>query len=206
MEKDTELLDKVMQLFLHYGAKTVTMDDIAHELKISKKTLYQKYQNKEALLEEVLEYKLEVVLTRMRNLDETIDNAVERMFARDEDMEKASRTNDSIMLRQLVKYYPQIFNKHMLYFSEKLSEILMHNIERGRKQGLYREDFDAQLYSKLFFQMAMTYDNSPFLDTDKISRTQYQHESLLFYMHAITTEEGKRFMEKLLMKLKKDCS
>lgn len=198
MEKDTELLDRVTQLFLHYGAKTVTMDDIAHELKISKKTLYQKYQNKEALLEEVLEYQLEVVLSKMRNLDETIDNAVERMFARDEDMEKASRTNDSIMLRQLIKYYPQIFNKHMLYFSEKLSEILMHNIERGRKQGLYREDFDAQLYSKLFFQMTMTFDNSPFLDTDKISRAQYQHESLMFYMHAITTEKGKECLRKII--------
>ncbi|WP_029034567.1 TetR/AcrR family transcriptional regulator [Salinimicrobium terrae] len=197
MEKDTELLEKVTKLFLHNGAKTVTMDDIAQELKISKKTLYQKYQNKEALLEEVLAYKLEIVLSKMKNLDETIDNAVERMFARDEDMERASRTNDSIMLRQLIKYYPQIFNKHMLYFSEKLSEILVHNIERGRKQGLYREDFDAYFYSKLFFQMTMTYDNSPFLDTTQISRAQYQQESLFFYMNAITTEKGRKLLQEI---------
>lgn len=197
MEKDTELLDKVTELFLQNGAKTVTMDDIAQELKISKKTLYQKYQNKEALLEEVLTYKLEKVIVKMKNLDETIDNAVERMFARDEDMERASRTNDSIMLRQLIKYYPQIFNKHMLYFSDKLSEILVHNIERGRKQGLYREDFDAHFYSKLFFQITMTYDNSPFLDTTQISRTQYQQESLFFYMNAITTEEGRKILKKI---------
>lgn len=195
MEKDTELLEKVSELFIENGAKTVTMDDIAQELKISKKTLYQKYQNKEALLEEVLAYKLEVVLCKMRNLDETIENAVERMFKRDSDIERASRTNDSIMLRQLVKYYPQIFNKHMLYFSEKLSEILLHNIERGRKQGLYRKDFDAELYSKLYFQMTMTYDNSPYLDTNQISRATYQQEALLFYMNAITTEEGKKVLK-----------
>lgn len=195
MEKDTELLEKVSELFIENGAKTVTMDDIAQELKISKKTLYQKYQNKEALLEEVLAYKLEMVLAKMRNLDETIENAVERMFKRDSDIERASRTNDSIMLRQLIKYYPQIFNKHMLYFSEKLSEILLHNIERGRKQGLYREDFDAELYSKLYFQMTMTYDNSPYLDTKQISRATYQQEALLFYMNAITTEEGKKALK-----------
>ena len=47
MVKDIELLEKVADLFIYYGAKTVTMDDIAQELKISKKTLYQKYKNKE---------------------------------------------------------------------------------------------------------------------------------------------------------------
>ncbi|NJY61415.1 TetR/AcrR family transcriptional regulator [Salinimicrobium sp. CDJ15-81-2] len=174
------------------------MDDIANELKVSKKTLYKEHESKETLLEEILEFNIEKVLFKMRHLDENIDNAIERMFERDEDIEKASRTNDSIMLRQLVKYYPQIFKKHMLYFSEKLSELLIHNIERGRTQGLYRKDFDAQQYSKLFFQMTMSYDNSPFLDTSQLCRSEYQHELLLFYMNAITTEEGKRYMKKLL--------
>ncbi|MDT0690812.1 TetR/AcrR family transcriptional regulator [Salegentibacter sp. F188] len=197
MEKDTELLNKVSQLFLENGAKTVTMDDISRELRISKKTLYEKYKNKEILLEEVLTYNLEKVLNKMKNLDEAIENAVERMFARDGEIEKASKTNDSIMLKQLMKYYPQIFNKHMLYFSEKLTEIVMHNIERGRKQGFYREDFDALFYARLYFQMTMTYDNSPYLDTSEVSRSRYQQEALMFFMNAITTEKGKKVMKEL---------
>lgn len=197
MEKDI-FLKKVSELFLQNGAKSLTMDDIANELKVSKKTLYKEYESKETLLEEILEFNIEKVLFKMQHLDENVDNAVERMFKRDEDIEKASRTNDSIMLRQLVKYYPQIFKKHMLFFSEKFSELLIHNIERGRTQGLYREDFDAQLYSKLFFQMTMSYDNSPFLDTSQLCRSEYQQELLLFYMNAITTEEGKRYMKDLL--------
>lgn len=197
MEKDTEFLSKVSEIFLNNGAKTVTMDDIARELRVSKKTLYEKYRNKDLLLEAVLVYNLEKVLGKMNDLDKSIENAVERMIARDREFEKSSRTNDSIFLRQLVKYYPQIFNKHMLYFSEKLSEILVHNIERGRKQGFYREDFDAYLYSKLFFQMTMSYDNSPYLDTEEISRSRYQEEALLFYMNAITTEKGKEVMRDL---------
>lgn len=200
MEKDTELLSKVSQIFLKNGAKTVTMDEIARELRVSKKTLYEKYQNKDTLLEEVLSYSLEKVLEKFNDLDETIENAIVRMFARDTEIEKASRTNDSIFLRQLLKYYPQIFNKHMLYFSGKLSEILMHNVERGRSQGLYRKDFDAYFYSKLFFQMAMSYDNSPYLDTQEISRSRYQEEALLFYMNAITTEKGKEVMRGLEIK------
>lgn len=196
MEKEIGMIEKILKLFLKDGVKTVTMDDIAKELGMSKKTLYLKYKNKDELLEEVLAFGMEKAITRMRNLDDKVENAIERMFARDEEFENASRTNDSIMLRQLVKYYPHIFNAHMLLFSEKLSEMLMHNIARGRKQGLYREDFDSDIYSKMFFQLMMTYDISPYLNRDKVSRTYYHKEALLLYMHAITNEEGKKHLER----------
>lgn len=188
-------MEKVSKLFLEYGAKAVTMDDVAKTLRISKKTLYQKYQNKEILLEETLAHGIEKVLEKMKNLDEEVDNAVERMFSRDADIEEMSQSNNSIHLKQLIKYYPEIFNRHMLYFSEKLSEILIQNIQRGRKQGLYREDFDEQLYARLFFHLAMSFDNSPYFQTGNLSRKEYQHKALTFYMNSITTEKGKAVME-----------
>lgn len=197
MDRDTKTLEKVSELFLEYGAKAVTMDDVAKALRISKKTLYQKYQNKDILLEETLAFGIEKTLQKMKNLDEEIDNAVERMFFRDADLERMSETNNSIHLKQLMKYYPEIFNKHMLYFSEKLSEILVHNIERGRKQGLYREDFDEQLYARLFFHLAMSFDNSPYFQTGDLTRKEYQHKALTFYMNSITTEKGKEVMRNL---------
>ena len=197
MKRDIETIEKVSELFLEYGAKAVTMDDIAKTLRISKKTLYQKYQNKEVLLEETLTHGIEKVLQKMRNLDQKIDNAVERMFARDEDIEKMSQTNNSIHLKQLMKYYPEIFKRHMCYFSERLSEILINNIERGRKQGLFREDFDEQFYAKLFFHLAMSFDGSPYFKTKQLNRKEYQHKTLMFYMNAITTQEGKAVMDRL---------
>ena len=197
MDRDIKTLEKVSELFLEYGAKAVTMDDVAKALRISKKTLYQKYQNKEILLEETLAHGIEKVLLKMKNLDNEIDNAVERMFARDEEIEKMSETNNSIHLKQLIKYYPEIFNRHMLYFSERLSEILVHNIERGRKQGLYRGDFDEQFYAKLFFHLTMSFDGSPYFRTENLSRKEYQRKALTFYMNAITTEKGRMVMKRL---------
>tara|TARA_R100000988_G_C3962780_1_gene147112 strand:- start:377 stop:976 length:600 start_codon:yes stop_codon:yes gene_type:complete len=197
MENDKNIIEKVSKLFLEYGAKAVTMDDIAKALRVSKKTLYEKYKSKEVLIEETLVYGIEKVLQKMKDLDNKIDNAVERMFARDEDIEKMSQTNNSIHLKQLMKYYPEIFNRHMFYFSERLSEILVHNIERGRKQGLYREDFDEQFYAKLFFHLAMSIDGSPYFKTEDLSRREYQQKTLRFYMNSITTEKGKEVMKNL---------
>ncbi len=201
MDEKTIFLSKATQLFIENGVKSVTMDEIAKEFGISKKTLYQKYKNKEELLEEVLKYKLQEVIERLKYLDENIDNAVARMFCRDEEIDKVSHSNNNILIRQLLKYYPAIFHKHMLNFSTKFSEVLVHNIEKGRKQGLYREDFDPELYAKLFFQIVMSYDSSPYFDVELIERENFMQETMFFYLNAITNEKGKEVLKNLKQKL-----
>ena len=201
MEEKTIFLSKATQLFIENGAKSVTMDEIAKEFGISKKTLYQKYKNKEELLEEVLKYKLQEVIERLKYLDENIDNAVARMYCRDEEIDKVSHSNNNILIRQLLKYYPAIFHKHMLNFSTKFSEFLVHNIEKGRKQGLYREDFDPELYAKLFFQLVMSYESSPYFDVELIERENFMQETMFFYLNAITNEKGKEVLKNLKQKL-----
>lgn len=180
MEDNTIFLSKATHLFIENGAKSVTMDEIAKEFGISKKTLYQKYKNKEELLEAVLQYKLEEVIERLQYLDDNIDNAIERMFCRDEEIDKVSHSNNNILIRQLLKYYPAIFHKHMLNFSSKFSQVFVHNIEKGRQQGLYREDFDPEIYAKIFFQLVMFYDSSPYFDVEVIEREYFMQETMLF--------------------------
>lgn len=197
MDEKTIFLSKAADLFIDNGAKTVTMDEIARAFGISKKTLYQKYKNKEELLEEVLQYKLEEVIDRLQYLDDNVENAIERMICRDEEIDKVSHSNNNILIRQLLKYYPGIFQKHMLNFSEKFAEVFIQNIQKGRKQGLYREDFNAEIYAKLFFQLVMSYDSAPFFDTGVIDREYFRQESLMLYLHAITNEKGKEVLKRL---------
>lgn len=194
---DKKFLEKVVDLFIENGAKTLTMDDIARHFGMSKKTLYQLYKNKEALLEDVLSYKLAEVVEKLNILDEKIENAVERMFCRDQEIERAVESNNSLLIRQLVKYYPAIFNRHMREFSNKFVGVLERNIQRGRQQGYYRDDFDSVTYATLFFQLIMSYENSPFVDTTHIERRDYHDQVMMFYMNAITTEKGRKILKKI---------
>lgn len=200
MEDKKQFLQKATELFIENGSKTLTMDDMAREFGMSKKTLYQHYRNKEALIEEVLDFKLNDIVEKMQKLDVEVENAVERMFCRDEQMEKAVRSNKSMMIKQLIKYYPAIFNKHMINFSEKFTEVLVKNIEKGRKQGVYREDFNAEINAKLFIQMMMSYDSSPIFEVNKINRHDFNIEVMMLYMNAITTEKGKEVLKKYNLK------
>lgn len=197
MDENTIFLTKASDLFIENGAKTLTMDEIAKAFGISKKTLYIKYKNKEELIEAVLHFKLEEIITRLKYLDQTVENAVERMFCRDEEIENVAHSNNSLLIKQLIKYYPSIFNKHMMEFSDKFSEVMIHNIAKGREQGYYRENFDAEVYSKLFFQLIMSLESSPFIDTAAIDKIHYKNEVMSMYMNAITTEKGKQILKNI---------
>lgn len=192
---DKDFLQKVVMLFIENGAKTLTMDDIAKEFGMSKKTLYQHYKNKDALLEDVLAFKLNDVIEQLNMLDDTIENAVERMFCRDQQIEEAVKSNKSLFIRQLVRYYPAIFNKHISEFSDRFTDVLLRNIKKGREQGYYRMDFNETAYAQLFFSLIMSYDSSPFIDNEIFDRNHFHEEVVLFYMNAITTEEGKKFIK-----------
>jgi len=197
MEDHPQFLFKVSQLFIENGAKSLTMDDIAKTFGISKKTLYVKYKNKEQLIAEVLTYKLDEIIIRLKHLDLQVDNAVERMFCRDEEIDNLADSNNTLLIKQLMKYYPTIFTKHMIDFSEKFTEVLVHNIEKGRKQGYYREDFDEVVYAKLFFQLIMSYEGSPYINTKQADRMHFKNQMMNLYMNAITNEEGKKILNKI---------
>lgn len=197
MEDHPQFLFKVSQLFIENGAKSLTMDGIAKTFGISKKTLYVKYKNKEQLIAEVLTYKLDEIIIRLKHLDLQVDNAVERMFCRDEEIDNLADSNNTLLIKQLMKYYPTIFTKHMIDFSEKFTEVLVHNIEKGRKQGYYREDFDEVVYAKLFFQLIMSYEGSPYINTKQADRMHFKNQMMNLYMNAITNEEGKKILNKI---------
>ena len=197
MEEEQSFLTKASELFIENGAKTLTMDDIAKAFSMSKKTLYIKYKNKEELIEAVLRFKLEEIITRLKYLDQTIDNAIERMICRDEQIDNVAYSNNSLLIKQLMKYYPAIFNKHMIDFADQFSEVLVHNIEKGREQGYYRDNFDAEVYSKLFFQLIMSLEGAMYVDANLIDKVHYKHELMEIYMNAITNEKGKQILKNL---------
>ena len=194
MNEKTEFLRKVLELFLENGAKTLTMDDIAKEFSISKKTLYQQYKNKEELLIAVLDFKLNTIIENIHILDIQTDNAIEKMILREKNFENFSRTNTSLFIRQLLKYYPGIFNQHIIDMNEKISKLLVLNIEKGRQQKLYRTDFNEKLYIKFFLQLMLSYENSPLFEDEEAEREEFCFEAVMFYLYSIATEEGRRIL------------
>lgn len=197
MSEKNDFLDKVSELFFENGAKAVTMDDVAKHFAISKRTLYEEYKNKETLLEAVLNWKLQEVITTINSLDVENNNAVEKILLGEKDFEKFSNTNQSVFIRQLIKYYPAIFEQHILNMNEQIAIILTKNIELGRLQGLYRENFNEGLYIKFFLQLMLSFESSPLFESEQCDRGYFCYQGVMFYLQSITTEKGRIVLEKM---------
>lgn len=142
------IVDKAMQLFVQHGIKAVRMDDIAHSLTISKRTLYEIYGNKEALLVEVMlkvrereEAELRAIGQRSKNVMETILNVY---YLRTEQM----RNTNPLFFIDLAKY-PSVV-KILKSNHERTHSDFMRFIERGVGEGYFRSDIDYELVYFMF--------------------------------------------------------
>ncbi|WP_417429842.1 TetR/AcrR family transcriptional regulator [Halpernia sp.] len=200
MNEKTIFLEKVSELFFENGAKAVTMDDVAKHVSISKRTLYEEYKNKEELLTAILDFKLQKIIDTIKTNDAENTNAIEKVLIKDNDFEKFSSTNQSVFIRQLLKYYPSIFDQHILNMNEKISEFLVKNIEKGREEGLYRADFNESLYIRFLLKIMLSFENSVLFENEQCERSNFCFEGVLFYLYSISTEKGREILEKAKLK------
>ncbi len=196
MEEKTIFLAKVSQLFYLHGAKSLTMDEIAREFSMSKKTLYQLYKNKEVLIEEVLDFVLNEMVKKLQIEQSDDVNPIENMFCREKNMEEFSRSNKTLFIRQLAKFYPSLFENHLVAMDEKISAIVIKNIQKGRDLGMYRKDFDAAFYSKLLLHLFISVESSILFDYEKSEeqRSEDKNEIMKFFLYSIATEKGSKIL------------
>lgn len=198
MEQKNKFLEKALALFLENGAKTLTMDDIAREFGMSKRTIYQHYKNKEELLDSVLDFHTDMVISKLKAITEIENlNSVEKMLIRDEDLQKLSNNQKSIFIRQVKKYYSNLSKKNAIKAYEKLKTIFISNIEQGQKEGLYRKNIDVEVVVKMVIVLMFSYDESPLMESanaDGLNQCGFSKQVIKFYLNAIVTEEGRKFL------------
>ena len=147
-EKKLSIIKKGLQLFSLYGIRSVTMDDLAAGLSVSKKTLYQNFNNKSDLVAEVMDHVAQEIQDELESEPEEKMNAIEEFLVHRRDLfRKLSRQNTAIAY--LRKYYPDVFNRLKELRRKVLYEAYLKNLQKGINEGLYRKDLDIRFLSKL---------------------------------------------------------
>lgn len=147
MEMQEKILETASELFLKYGLRSVTIDDVCGKLRISKKTFYQHFKQKEELIE--------VLLADMRrrkeerNVRPSIDkNAIDHMLDEAKEMKAADLYEQHLnFFYDLQKYYPAIMDDHTQKVRQHVLERTCKWIRMGIRQGLFRDDMDVEAMS-----------------------------------------------------------
>lgn len=194
-----KIIAKASDLFLKLGFKSVTMDDIAGEMCISKKTIYKYFCNKEVLIEES---------TSMvhRQVHEIIDsivalnyNAIKENFEIREMFRNMFKNNtDTSPIYQLKKHYPEIYQNVLSHEIDQCTQYFTENIEKGIREGLYRPDLNIAIYVKFYYILIFHINENTISEREA---QQIELEALEYHTRAMATPDGILELEKQLKKI-----
>lgn len=200
MESTKEkILNKAGDSFLKYGFKSFTMDDIANDLGISKKTIYKYFGNKKDLVTQTVSFIHDDCLCKIDNVSQLGYNAIEENFEIKKifkDFFQAS-TDESPMY-QLEKYYPKVYEKVMTKEFAVFQECISKNIEKGISEGLYRGNIDINIATRFYFALIMAVHDDDIFTYNKNTIKKLEIDALEYHTRSIATKRGIEELEKQL--------
>jgi TetR/AcrR family transcriptional regulator, biofilm operon repressor len=192
-----KIIARATDMFLKLGFKSVTMDDIACDMCISKKTIYKYFSNKEQLIEEGTEI---VHQNIHRIIDEIVAknyNAIEENFEIRRMFKEMFQAVDHSPVFQLKKHYPEIYQKMMANEIEDCTTVFTQNIEKGIKDELYRNDLDIETMVRFYYTLIFSINENTQYESEVVN---LEIKALEYHTRAISTPKGIEELEKQLLK------
>ncbi|WP_310557346.1 TetR/AcrR family transcriptional regulator [Flavobacterium sp.] len=182
-----KIIHKATELFFKLGFKSVTMDDIACEMCISKKTIYKFFANKEILIEEGNKVFHEKIQNGIYDIMAKSDNAIQENFLIRKMFVEMFKIADTSPLYQLKKHYPEIHQKVVNQEIQVCSECFRQNIIKGIEQGYYRKDIDVESYIKFYYTLLFSINENT---VSEIETQKLEYKALEYHTRAMATQKG----------------
>jgi len=187
------------KLFFSYGLKSVSMDDLARRCGVSKKTIYQYYQDKDVLVHAVVMEQIQLHERLLRSCQSVAYEAIDELIMSDTQLFGIWTIIHHRFFYEVKKYYPGAW-RELEHYSLKMRNFIIGNLERGRKEGLYRNDFDTALIAELRMQQHICLLRSPFATLQKLSTDRLVKEITMLHLRSITTEKGQLLLDHYIKK------
>lgn len=195
--KEIELIGSVAQLFMRLGIKSLTMDEIARQLGVSKKTLYKYASDKKELVTKAVRLAIdeeECVLSEMHKAE---GSAIDKIFAINIMISEKLQSIQPAVIFDMQKYYPEawaIMEEHKCVF---IHNQIKENLEEGIKQGLYRKNMDPELVARIYVTLINSIFDSPIYPSSNHSFKEMHTEVVRYHLRGITNEKGAEYMQQL---------
>jgi AcrR family transcriptional regulator len=197
-----KILQKVSSLYRRYGIKSVTMDDVAHELGMSKKTLYQYVNDKEELVKKVVEHTRLCNFTSMNEMKDFSGNAIEMLVEVSRRVNALLKDHSPSYEYDLNKYYPDIYEGLKSAHRKMMYESMIANIRQGKKEGVYRKELDEEIIAKLHLLRIEGIQSGDIFNEDEMRSSKFFVEVFVYHIHGMATAKGVEILEKNMEKLK----
>ena len=188
-----KIIAKATDLFMKLGFKSVTMDDIAGEMCISKKTIYKYFCNKELLIAETTEIVHKAIHQSIDTIVAKNHNAIEENFEIRRMFKEMFNSADTSPAYQLKKHYPEIYEALMSREINECNAVFKQNIVQGIQQGLYRKNIQIDTYVGFYYTLIFSIHGNTSSEKESNDR---ELQALEYHTRAMATANGIIELEK----------
>lgn len=190
-----EIIEGSASLFMQYGVRSVTMDDIASHLSISKKTLYQHFKDKNEIVTETTKTIIEKDKDEFIYIQKNARNAVEELFQVSHCLRRIVSEINPSLLFDLKKYHNNAWKVYMDYKEKFIFNMIVENLKRGIKEKYFRKEINPYILARFRTeQVQLSFDNKIFPRT-KFDFKEVQLQLFDHFLYGIMTQSGKKLYE-----------
>jgi hypothetical protein len=194
-----KILETSNELFLNLGFKSVTMDEIASKMGVSKKTIYKYFDNKTDLVAAVTDYMFDTVSCGIDGICALQMNPIEEIFSIKRFVMKHLKDEKSSPQYQLQKYYPKIYASLTQKQFNVMQVCVLNNLKQGIEKGLYRAHIDLEFISRIYFNGMVGIKNKDLFPLTDYSMNTLMNHYLEYHLRGIATEKGLQELNKQLI-------
>lgn len=196
MEAKERILLRAHELFNKYGIRSVSMDDIAAQLGMSKKTLYQYYTDKDELVNAVFVAMMEQNQTQCKQDRQQSENPIHEIFLAFDMVQEMFTNMNPAVLFEMQKYHPATFRKFQEYKNGFLYQMIRTNIENGIREELYRADIDVDVLTRYRIHSIMLAFDPEVFPTNRSRLVHIEQQLLENFLYGLATPKGQKLIQK----------
>lgn len=195
MEPKERIIKEARGLFFRLGIRSVTMDDIAAQVGMSKKTLYQHFADKDELVDNLVDGEIFIMQEETLSCINNSSNAIEEIFISMEMANKHFTKMNPMVLFDLHKFHFKSFQKFMEHKNTFLIQVITDNLKRGIEEGLYRKDTRVDIMAKYRLQMLMLPFDMEAFPPMEYNLIDVSNAMIENFLYGLATEKGYHLIE-----------
>jgi TetR/AcrR family transcriptional regulator, cholesterol catabolism regulator len=196
------IIERVSLLYNKYGIKSITMDDVARELGISKKTLYQYIKDKNELVTKVVQLDIEKRSNEFDSVFGQDKNAIEELVEMHKTVHSQMKGFNPSTDYDLRKYYPDLYRQMLEERKKKMFDNVIGNLRKGKAQGIYRKELKETVIAKLTIVRIFQMIGNETVSVSEFTSPEFFTEVLTYHIRGIANEKGLKVLEQNIHKLK----
>ncbi len=201
LETRKRILEIATEQFARYGVRAITMEDIARLAGISKKTIYQEFEDKRDLVKEVFSNILEEDRKKLAFILETKDGVIEHLVQTSQMMRERLSSINPMVILEVQKYFPEAWKMFESFKGDTIQTDLVNVLERGKDLGYFRSEIDSQILARVRMnQVTSAFDPANFTNPE-FNFVEEQMVLLDHFLHGIFTEKGRQAYQSQKAKL-----